>query len=78
MDAVERMIKRERKRKYKLLRKFRQAVDIANRHLNRKYSSSFLFRQIFKWDKYDWIEQHTKNQIAITIYKWCKKNIEYK
>ncbi len=75
MDAIERKLYRERKRKYKLLRKFRKARDIASKHLTKPYTCKFLRRQIRR-NELDWIDSNLKDDLAISIYEWCKENTE--
>lgn len=73
MDAIERKIKRERVRKYKLLRKFRQARDIASKHVHRRYTCNFLRSKIGNWNEFDWFQVNTKNQLAIKIFEWSER-----
>lgn len=73
MDAVGRMIKRDRKDKYKLLRKFRKARDIAAKHTHRKYTCNFLRRQIKKHDEFSWFALNSKNELARAIYRWSER-----
>lgn len=75
MDVITRKIKRDRKRRYLLLRKFRKARDLASKHLIKLYPSKYLCRQI-RQDELDWIDAHSKNTMAIGIYEWAKKNKE--
>lgn len=75
MDVIEKKIKRERKRKYRLLRKFQKSRDIATRHLNKSYTCNYLRRQILSNDL-DWIESKSKNYMVLKIYEWCKRNTE--
>ncbi len=75
MDAIERKLYRERKRKCKLLRKFRKARDTASKHLTKPYTCKFLRRQIRRNDL-DWIEVNSEDKLAVAIYEWCKENTE--
>jgi hypothetical protein len=73
LDVIERKIKHERKRKYKLLRKFRQARDIATKHTYRRYTCNFLRSKITLHDEFSWLEQNTKDNLAVTIYEWSER-----
>lgn len=76
MDVIEKKIKHERNKKYHLLRKFRKARDTASKHLRKEYSCNFLRKQITRSEEFDWFSRHSKNELAVKIYEWCKKNIE--
>lgn len=72
-DVLERAIKRERQTKYRLLRKFRKARDMASKHSKRGYTCNFLRRQIRYHDQYSWIQKYSKNELAIRIFQWSER-----
>lgn len=53
MNSLDRMIKSERKQKYKRLRKLRQARDMASKHAKHK----LLLSKVFKFVKRDNVDE---------------------
>lgn len=77
MDVIEKKIQRERRIKYKVLRKFRQCRDIASKHLEESYPIKVVLNNVENEEELMLnIRFTTKKKIALLIYEWGKEREE--